>query len=550
MRAESPKRVLVAGGGVAALEAALALRELASERVELELLAPHGSFTYQPMSVAEPFGAGDVIHLDLDEIAAEIGAHRTEAGLTGIDAWRQVAHTTKNAEVPYDILVIACGALPLLAIPGATTFRGATDADKIGRLLADIDAGEVHSIGFVIPWGAVWSLPAYELALLTATHILDRGIRDVELSVVTPEAEPLQVFGPPASAAMRELLDARGVALHVGAYAGSFADGALEVVPGPALDVDRVIALPRLEGAPLDGIPQTLAGFVSVDAHCRVHGFDNVFAAGDITSFPVKQGGIAAQQADAAAEAIAVAVGVDVEPRPFRPVLRGLLLTGREPRYLRRELSGRPEHEPVAAYEPLWWPPAKIVGRRLGPFLATIAGAEGATSPPEEAGALAVEVELEPTSVALSTTPPLSLTELGPGELEIADVMAEPVVVAPEDTLGEVAGELVARDLTAAAVCDRGHLIGIITASDVVRASAARVQPAEARARLWMTAEPVTVSPGYPLSPAVMLMAEYGIHHLLVVEDEHVVGVVGIEDLRDAVPAYATSSTENATSST
>lgn len=552
MRADNRKRVLIAGGGVAALEAALALRELADELVAIELLAPHGGFTYQAMSVAEPFGAGEAIRLDLDEIATRIGAHRVAAGLTGIEAWRHIAYTTTNVEVPYDVLLVACGALPLPAIPGATTFRGAPDADKIGRLLEDIDAGTVHSVAFVIPWGAVWSLPAYELALLTATHVVDRGIRRFELTLVTPEAEPLQVFGPPASAAMSELLEEHHVALHLGAYAGAFVDGTLELVPGPAFEVDRVIALPRLEGAPLDGIPQTLAGFVSVDAHCRVHGFENVFAAGDVTSFPVKQGGIAAQQADAAAEAIAVGLGVDIDPRPFKPVLRGLLLTGREPRYLRRELSGRPEHAPVAAYEPLWWPPTKVVGRHLAPFLAAVAGhEEPGTTPTEVPGSVPVEVELEHVPAALSTARQLSLGEHDAEEAVIGDVMASPVVVEPEETLGEVAEQLVTHEATAAAVCERGRLVGILTASDVVRASAARVQAADTGVRLWMTTEPVTVSPSFPVSPALMLMAEYGIHHLLVVDDERVVGVVGVETLRQAgANAYTASSTANATSST
>ena len=539
MPAESRKRVLIAGGGVAALEAALALRKLAADRVTIELLAPHATFTNQPMSVAEPLGLGEAVHLNLDEMAGQIDLHRTQSGLTGIDAWRRVAHTTKNAEVPYDVLLVACGALPLLAVPGATTFRGSADADKIGRLLEDVSAGSARSIAFVIPWGAVWSLPAYELALLTAAHVIDHALRGVELSLVTPELEPLQVFGPPASRAMQELLHTRGVSLHTGAYAGGFVDGVLELVPGTDLEVDRVVALPRLEGAPLDGIPQTLAGFVSVDAHCRVHGLEGVYAAGDITSFPVKQGGIAAQQADAAAEAIAAAVGADIEPRPFRPVLRGLLLTGREPRFFRRELRGQPEHEPVATHEPLWWPPAKIVGRHLGPFLATVAGAESTAeargSPP---GTVPVEVELEPHAAA-SSPPPKFLSEVGSEDVEIAEVMAEPVVAAPEDSLGEVAEHLVAAGRMAAAVCEYGRLIGILTVSDVVRASAARVQPVEARARLWMTTEPVTVSPTYPVSSAAMLMAQYGIHHLLVVEDEHVVGEVGIEDLRQSVPAVA-----------
>jgi sulfide:quinone oxidoreductase len=109
----------------------------------------------------------------------------------------------------------------------------------------------------------------------------------------------------------------------------------------------------------------------------------DVFAAGDATTFPLKQGGLATQQADAAAETIAAELGVAVEPTPFRPVLRGLLLTGGAPLYLRSALSagGDPEERSArrirrkpaseVSQRALWWPPSKIAGRYLAPLLAT-----------------------------------------------------------------------------------------------------------------------------------------------------------------------------------
>jgi sulfide:quinone oxidoreductase len=472
------------------------------------------------------------VRLEIDGLARRLGGHRTPGGLTGIDAWRQVAHTSRNVEVEYDILLIACGALPMPAVPGAVTFRGVADAEKVGHVLDDLVSGDAHSVAFVIPWGATWSLPAYELALLTAAHMGRRGV-DAELTLVTPEDDPLQLFGPPASEAIRGLLVEAGVDLRCGAYAAGFEHGLLELVPGPALDVDRVIALPRLEGAPLDGIPQTLTGFVPVDSHGRVHGLADVYAAGDITSFPVKQGGIAAQQADAAAEAIAAACGADIDPQPFRPVLRGLLLTGRAPRYLRRELSGEPEREPVAAGEALWWPPAKVVGRHLAPFLAELAGTERA--PVEELPehpAVPVEVELDRTALAELETSRIPLDVIPYEGPRVADVMdADPVVATGDETLDDMAERLVEHGSTACMVVAEDRLVGVVTATDVVRASAARVQPHELPVRLWMTAEPITVPPSYPASAAALLMSEYGIHHLPVVDGERLVGIVDLEDV-------------------
>ncbi len=94
--------------------------------------------------------------------------------------------------------------------------------------------------------------------------------------------------------------------------------------------------------------------------------FTDVYAAGDAVDFPVKQGGLAAQQADAAAEHVAATYGAPVEPAPFQPVLRGMLFTGEEPLYMRSDVPGADPDIPGAWY-PLWWPPTKVAGRYLAP---------------------------------------------------------------------------------------------------------------------------------------------------------------------------------------
>lgn len=528
MDSQSQKRVLIAGGGVAALEAALALRRIAEDRVRIELLAPEPHFWYRPLAVAAPFELGDVLHFELDGLAREIGAELTPGGLVGIDAWRHVAHTSRNTQIEYDMLLVACGALPVPAIPGALTFRGPADIELMGSVLRDLASGAASSVAFVIPWGAVYSLPAYELALLTSTHLDRLGVEGVEVSLVTPEEEPLQVFGPQASAAIRELFSSRGIGLRTGVYPGGVVDGTLRLIPDGAVEADRVVALARLKGAPLDGIPQTVDGFVPVDAHCRVHGVADVYAAGDITSFTVKHGGLAAQQADAAAETMAAATGADIEPTRFRPVVRGVLLTGTRPRYLRRELAFEPDVEPVASLEALWWPPAKIVGRDLAPFLATLAGVQApSTVPVDEPGMVEVERVLDSDAIADLDSSRLLLRDAGDDEPRVDAVMAPTAItVAPEDTLGEAAGRLLREDVRAAAVGEYGRIVGTLTASDLLRAAAARAHPAEARVREWMTAEPVTVASDTPVRAVRVLMEQYGIDQLPVVDAGSVVGMV------------------------
>ena len=79
--------------------------------------------------------------------------------------------------------------------------------------------------------------------------------------------------------------------------------------------LDRVVALPRAVGPALPGVSGDVRGFVRCDRHGKVAGTSTVWAAGDAIAFPVKQGGLAAQQADAVAEAIAARAGADILPR-------------------------------------------------------------------------------------------------------------------------------------------------------------------------------------------------------------------------------------------
>ena len=347
----STHRVVVAGGGVAGLEAVLALHAEAGERVEITLLEPSIELIDRPMLVARPFAAGHAEHTPIARIIGPTGAtHRREA-LVSVDTAAQTVTTDAGDTLEYDSLVLALGARPVRAYEHATTFSPA-DPDALAGLLRDLEEGYSSSVAFVIPTGPVWPFPAYELALLTAREARGMG-EDVAISVVTPERRALEVFGETVSAAVEDMLRDHGVKL----IAGTEAD--LE-----RLDAERVVTLPRLEGRPIGGIPQDTHGFVAVDEHCAVRGLTGVYAAGDGVDFRVKLGGLAAEMADAAAEHIAARAGADIEPQPFVPVLRGKLLTGGAPRSVRGA-----EGVSEAADHILWWPPAKVAARHLAPAL-------------------------------------------------------------------------------------------------------------------------------------------------------------------------------------
>jgi sulfide:quinone oxidoreductase len=392
MASEERTRVLIAGGGVAALEAALALHSLAAERVSVELVAPETDFVYRPLAVAEPFRVGDVRTFPLARLAEATGATLRQGLVTEVDPDLHFVRTASGEQLPYDLLLLALGAKTIEALPGVLTFTGPKAGPELATVLEDAVHGEIERIVFAIPPGAAWPMPLYELALLTRAYLVDRGAMSVSIALVTPETSPLELFGEQVADAVAQLLEERGIEVHLATTPVAFLGGGLEVDPPNGLEADRVVALPWLEGPPLQGIHQDQHGFVEVDEHGAVVGELDVFAAGDLTSFPVKQGGIAAQQADAAAEAMAARAGAGLAPAPFNPVLRGLLLTGMEPRFLRGEPDGS-----TVDTEPLWWPPAKIVGRYLAPFLAEHLGLSASLAEKNRRG-IPVELELNPRS--------------------------------------------------------------------------------------------------------------------------------------------------------
>jgi sulfide:quinone oxidoreductase len=372
----APARVVIAGGGVAALELVLALRALAKERVVIDLIAPGEDFVYRPLSVLEPFGLGQTPRLKLQKIAAAQGFHYHRDGIAEVDADRGRARTRSSNELRYDALVVATGAKPLEAVPGALTFSGQAGIEGVGRVLEEVRRGEAKRVVFIVPAGPVWALPLYELALHSAAHLASREAEDVELVVATSEDAPLGIFGRRVSDAVRALLHGRGIQLRVSTLAVAADAGGVTLLSQKYIRADRVVALPRLEGRSVAGLPRDERGFIPTDENGSVEGVSNVYAAGDVTTFPVKQGGIAAEQADLIAETIAARAGAPVEPVPFRPVLRGMLLTGSGPRYLSAEITRGPAVDSTAAVDPLWWPVSKIAGRYLASFLAEQANAE------------------------------------------------------------------------------------------------------------------------------------------------------------------------------
>jgi sulfide:quinone oxidoreductase len=364
-------RIVIAGGGVAGLEACLALRAfVAEDDLRIDLLSRDRRFEYRPLTVLEPFGGAPAWTMELERFATDQGVGLIRDTLAAIEREAHLAVPAYSERLRYDALVVCVGARAVRTIPGAIVFRGGRDAEAVGAAIDAIRPGEHATIAFAVPGGAFWTLPLYELAILAAARLRRRGTR-AHVVLATPERAPIEAFGAAAGAAVGDLLDARGIEFVGGARPVAADAGELELDDGQRIAASTVVALPGLKGRRITGLAQDGMGFVAVDEHQRTAA-DDVYAAGDITTFPLKQGGLAAQQADAAAEAIAAELGLPIVPRPFEPVLKGVLYTDGEPAYLRAPTTAG---APAPRAYSMWWPPSKIAGRHLAPYLALRAGA-------------------------------------------------------------------------------------------------------------------------------------------------------------------------------
>lgn len=332
MAVRCPLHVVIAGGGPAAAEAALALHKLAGDRVRLTLIAPEpraGTVARPAFArFPEPFRDRHDHRSSIRAVGAEVGAAVRSGRVAAVDGAGHRVVLADRRGVDYDALVLAVGARPRPAYERALTFFGRAGAVAINRLTADVGEGHARALAFVVPPGMTWPLPLYELAIQTATALRAAG-HDAGVRLITPEPAPLALFGAASRGAVTCLLEEAGVRFTGSTAVVQEPDGALyEGRDGPPLLEDRVVALPVLEGPALPGVPATDDGFVLVDDLGAVPGVADVHAAGDATRAPVKHLDAARAQAATVAAVLAARAGAYVPPAPPMAPVRAHLVAG------------------------------------------------------------------------------------------------------------------------------------------------------------------------------------------------------------------------------
>ena len=370
-------RIVICGGGIAAVEALLHLRRLAGSSVGVDLIAPNEELVYRPMAVREPFSFGAPRRYPLRRIARDTDAEWLQDSLAWVDPEARIVHTESGEQMEFDALLVAVGGRRIEPYEHVTTFRDAEADATYHGIVQDIEQGYTRSVAFIQPVGPVWPLPIYELALMTAERAQSMDIRDLSATIVTPERRPLAVFGPAVSEVVSHRLSDAGIGVYANSLAKVPAKQTVRIEPrGTELAPQRIIAMPRVGGPAVRGLGGGGAtGFIPIDKHCAVPGTGGrVFAAGDAANYPIKHGGIGAQMADAAAAAIAKLAGAVETAPPFNPVISGKLLTGAKPIYMTAHPVGSESFASEVFDSPPWPSDEKVIAAELGTYLSGLQG--------------------------------------------------------------------------------------------------------------------------------------------------------------------------------
>ena len=151
-------RVLIAGGGIAGLEAALALADLAGDLADLTLLAPESDFVYKPLAVEEPFTHEPAERHELAPALAEIGVELVRGALASVSPDEHAVTTKVGDRLPYDALVVCVGGRAKPAYDDVETFWSYRTDLPVDELIRRASSSLTGTLVLVVPPATSWSL--------------------------------------------------------------------------------------------------------------------------------------------------------------------------------------------------------------------------------------------------------------------------------------------------------------------------------------------------------------------------------------------------------
>src|SRR5450631_4237772 len=180
--------VCVAGAGTAGLEALLAARAALGAGAELRLIAPEAEFRYRPMSPGSLFRPAEERGVAIADLAAEAGAAWVDDSAAAVDEAERYVLTRDGATIGFDFLLLALGGRSVRALRQGHSWERGADPGFLDEMIAGIVSAEINSVAVLVPRGARWPLPAYELALVLAWTTAGTSAR---ITLITAEGAPL-----------------------------------------------------------------------------------------------------------------------------------------------------------------------------------------------------------------------------------------------------------------------------------------------------------------------------------------------------------------------
>jgi sulfide:quinone oxidoreductase len=383
-------RILVLGGGFAALETAFLLRMRLHDAADISLVSDHDHFTFRPNTIYIPFGADpDSLRIDLATPLARRDIRGELGTAVAVDADAKLVFLDNGREIGFDKLVIATGAgMSPEEVPGlaehAETIWSPDSMLSLGirlRHLRDAArAGEPQRVLFLVPPNNKCAGPLYEIAFMLETWLRRHNARDeVTLTWSTFEDGYIQAFGPRLHEVVVREFSERGIDGHLGEVVTEVGPGEVFYAGGATRGFDHLIAFPPYVAAiRWPDLPADERGFLATDATTRqLAGHPDIYVPGDAGDFPVKQAFLALLQADTVAEHIACEVTGRAFAAPFDPVSMCVMEMFDKATFAQvpLEVTGDPDH-PVrvrpdanGAYKvgvsPLWRLGKKMLGLYL-----------------------------------------------------------------------------------------------------------------------------------------------------------------------------------------
>lgn len=324
--------ITIIGAGFAALTAVRELRKNDSS-VHITMIAPEPVFIYYPSLIWIPSGLrkGDDLRIPLEHFLKKNNVNFKAARVTGLkDDGRTVI--TDQGEVSNDALIIASGARFIKKLPGIehaiTICEGIAAAEKMRDQLKSMQGGTI-ALGFggnPKEPSAMRGGPMFELLFGLDTQLRQEKRRDkFDLIFFSPATQPGKRLGEKAVEGLLKEMQKRQIKTHLGHNMKGFTSEKVMTVGGE-FKADMILFMPGMTGPAWvqeTDLPLSPGGMIQANEFCQVEGFDKVYVAGDVGSFPgpdwmPKQ----AHMADLQAEAVATNLLAELQDLPVRATFK------------------------------------------------------------------------------------------------------------------------------------------------------------------------------------------------------------------------------------